>query len=112
MSSKNIVAAVVVAMGLGTGLATVAAIPANAAPSDSPVDPVFVKTVREKGLRMKSDSFAIDLAHSTCDVLARGGSTEDALLHVKNATGWKDVKDVGLFGGLAVQAYCPGTLPK
>ena len=112
MGSKNIVAGLIVAMGLGTGLATVVAIPATAVPSDDQVDPVFVKAVRDKGIRIKSDKFAIDLAHSTCDVLARGGSVEDALRHVVNATQWKDMKDVSAFGSLSVQGYCPGSTPK
>lgn len=112
MRSKNIVAALVVATGLGTGLATVVAMPANAEPSDEQVDPVFLKAVRDKGIRIKSDTFAVDLAHSTCDVLGRGGSIEDALRHVKNATDWTDVKNVSAFASLAVQGYCPTSMPK
>ena len=52
MRSKSIVATVVVAMGVGTGLATVVAVPANAAPDDAQIDPVFLKAVRDKGLRI------------------------------------------------------------
>jgi hypothetical protein len=45
----------------------------------------FLHAIREKGVRAKSDQAAIDLAHSTCDLLHRGASVNDALRHVKNA---------------------------
>jgi Protein of unknown function (DUF732) len=111
MRSKNIAAAIVVAMGVGTGLASVVAVPAQADPDDQQIDPVFLKAVRDKGLRIKSDDFAVDLAHSTCDVLSRTGSIENALRHIQNATSW-GAKDISTFGGLAVQGYCPSAMPK
>lgn len=110
MRSKNIVATVVVAMGVGTVLATAVAVPANAAPDDAQIDPVFLKAVRDKGLRIQSDD-AVDLAHSTCDVLSRTGSVENALRHIQNATNWGS-KDISTFGSLAVQGYCPSAMPK
>jgi hypothetical protein len=112
MRSKGIVATVVVAMGVGTGLATAVAVPANAAPDDAQIDPVFLKAVRDKGLRIKSDDFAVDLAHSTCDVLTRTGSVESVLRHIQNATSWGSAKDISTFGSLAVQGYCPSAMPK
>ena len=112
MRSKNIAAAVVVALGVGTGLASALAVPAQADPQDQQIDPVFLKAVRDKGLRIKSDDFAVDLAHSTCDVLTRTGSIENALRHIQNATSWGSAKDISAFGGLAVQGYCPSAMPK
>jgi hypothetical protein len=112
IAATVIVATVIVAMGIGAGLATVGAVPANAAPDDAQIDPVFLKAVRDKGLRIKSDDFAVDLAHSTCDVLTRTGSIENALRHVQNATSWGSAKDISTFGGLAVQGYCPSAMPK
>jgi Protein of unknown function (DUF732) len=111
MRSKSIVATVVVAMGVGTGLATAVAVPANAAPDDAQIDPVFLKAVRDKGLRITADD-AVDLAHSTCDVLNRTGSVENALRHIQNATSWGSTKDISTFGSLAVQGYCPSAMPK
>jgi Protein of unknown function (DUF732) len=112
MRSKNIAAAIVVAMGIGTGLAAVVAVPAQADPDDQQIDPVFLKALRDKGLRIKSDDFAVDLAHSTCDVLSRTGSIENALRHIQNATSWGSPKDISTFGSLAVQGYCPSAVPK
>lgn len=91
----------------------VAAAPAHAAPDPvaDQIDTVFTKSVREAGLRI-SAAEAIDVAHSTCDVLSRGGTTEDALRHVQTKTGWKSAQDIGTLGSLAVRAYCPGSLPK
>ncbi len=85
MSSKNILAAVVVAMAVVTGLSTAVALPANADPADEQLDKLFLDTIHKKGVPVKDGQDAIDLAHSTCDVLNRGGSVTDALQHIKNA---------------------------
>ncbi|MDT5298369.1 MAG: hypothetical protein QOG79_1611, partial [Mycobacterium sp.] len=109
------VAAVVLAMGISTGLATVVAIPAHADPQDDQqaqqLDQAFLNAIKQKGVRVKSPKTAIDLAHSTCDLLHRGGTVNDALLHVKNATDWS-VDDVTAFAGVAVYAYCRDKTPK
>lgn len=108
---------------LGSALLAVAAsvvmataVPAHADPTDDArseqIDQAFLKAVKDQGLKLKSDGFAVDLAHSTCDVLTRTGSVENALRHVQNATDWSDSKKIGSFGSLAVQGYCPTSLPK
>jgi hypothetical protein len=114
MRSKNIVAAVVtmgLAMGVGTGLTTAVAIPAHADPQEEQLDQAFLNAIQQKGVRVKSPKTAMDLAHSTCDLLHRGGTVNDALLHVKNATDWS-VDDVTAFAGVAVYAYCRDKTPK
>jgi hypothetical protein len=111
MRSKNIVAAVVamgIAMGMGT---TVVAIPAHADSQEEQLDQAFLDALQQKGVRVKSRQTAIDLAHSTCDLLHRGGTVNDALLHVKNATSWS-VDQITAFAGVAVYAYCRDKTPK
>jgi hypothetical protein len=112
MRSRNFAAGLLVAVGTATALAS----PALADPTEDPatqqLDQTFLKAVSDQGLKMKSDAFAIDLAHSTCDVLTRTSSVENALRHVQNATDWTDPKKIGAFGSLSVQAYCPKSMPK
>ena len=68
--------------------------------------------MRDAGLRITPKE-AISIAQSTCDVLKRTGSTEDALRHVLGATGWeKNTDDVTTLGSLSVQAYCPTAMPQ
>jgi hypothetical protein len=113
MSAKNIGAALLAAAA-SVVLAT--AVPAHADPTDDAkseqIDQVFLKAVKDEGLKLKSDGFAVDLAHSTCDVLTRTGSVDSALRHIQNATDWSDVKKMGSFGSLAIRAYCPSSMPK
>jgi hypothetical protein len=111
MRAINIVAAIVVATTIGTGLATAVAVPAPADPQDEQLDDAFINAIREKGVRVTSDASAIELAHSTCDLLHRGGTVNDALRHVKNATDWS-LDDVTAFAGVAVYAYCRDQTPK
>jgi hypothetical protein len=114
MRSKNFGAALLVAVGMSLTLAMAA--PAQADPTDDQraeqIDQAFLKALKDQGISVKSDAFAIDLAHSTCDVLTRTGSVENALRHIKNATDWTDSKSIGGFGSLAVQGYCPKSMPK
>ncbi|GAB7068152.1 DUF732 domain-containing protein [Mycobacterium hodleri] len=114
MSAKNFGAALLVAAGATVAVAT--AVPAHADPTDDAraqqIDQAFLKAVKGQGLKLKSDAFALDLAHSTCDVLTRTGSVENALRHIQNATDWSDSKKIGSFGSLAVQGYCPTSMPK
>ena len=113
MRSKNFGAALLIAAGTSFTLAMAA--PAQADPTTDAraeqIDQAFLAAVKDQGLKMKSDAFAIDLAHSTCDVLTRTGSVENALRHVQNATDWLDSKKIGSFGSLAVQGYCPKSMP-
>jgi hypothetical protein len=91
------------------------AIPAHADPREEQQaeqrDQAFLSAIKQKGVKVKSSQDAIDLAHSTCDLLHRGGTVNDALLHVKNATNWS-VDDVTAFAGVAVYAYCRDKTPK
>jgi hypothetical protein len=103
-------AAAAVLLAAGAALASFTTAPAQAEPTDAQIDDVFTKAVRDKGLRITAKE-AITLAHSTCDVLARGGDVESALRHIQNATEWKKVDDISTFGSLAVQGYCPGLNP-
>jgi hypothetical protein len=112
MRSKHVAAALLVAAGAATAWAVPAvAEPGPGTDNDKQIDELFIDAVRDKRLPIKSKADAIDLAHSTCDVLGRGGSVETALLHVKNGTEWTKVDDLTTFGSLAVQAYCPGSAP-
>ena len=119
MTSKNITAALVATIvGLGLGGALSTAAPSGADPAADPTaaadpaDAAFLDAVRGKGMRIKSDSWATNIAHSTCDVLGRTESVESAMRHVQNATSWKDPKDISNFASFAVQAYCPTSMPK
>lgn len=109
MTLRQLAGATLVALGAVTAFAVPASAEPN--PNQEQIDQVFAKEVRERGFRISTGE-AKDVAESTCDVLARGGTVEDALRHVQNATGWKSGKDVGALGSLAVQAYCPGAMPK
>ena len=110
MRLKNVVAAMLVVGGTSI---TLAATLATAAPAmaDPSTDQQFLNGIKNQGLSLKSDSFAIDLAHSTCDVLSHGSVT-NALQHVKSGTGWTSTDQIVKFGSLAVQAYCPALMPK
>jgi len=110
MRTKQIVVAMIVAAATAGALAA----PASADPADPDAaqrDEVFTKAVRDGGFRI-SAAAAVDLGHSTCDLLKRTGSVQDALYHIKNATDWTKMDDITKFGGLAVQAYCPTAMPK
>jgi hypothetical protein len=80
-------------------------------PQNEQPDQAFLDAIREKGVRPTSNQSAIDLAHSTCDLLHRGASANDALRHIKNATDWS-LDDITAFAGVAVYAYCRDQTPK
>jgi hypothetical protein len=103
MRKMHLVAAVVVALGTATALAA----PASA---DSQLDQAFLKGLQQKGVSVKSDDWAISLAQSTCDVLNKGGSVNDALSMLSKKTKWS-VQQSADFGGIAVYAYCKDKLP-
>jgi anti-sigma factor RsiW len=90
------------------GAAAVLAAPASA---DEQLDQAFLTALRDKGIVAKSEAFALELAHSTCDVLNGGGTVEEALQQIKAETKWSDKKSLD-FGGLAVYAYCKDKLPQ
>jgi hypothetical protein len=96
-------AAVVIALGTATALAA----PASA---DDQLDQQFLEALQQRGVAVKSDQWAIDLAHSTCDLLNKGGTVNDALKMLTSKTKWS-VKKSTDFGGLAVYAYCKDKLP-
>ena len=104
MRKKHLLAAVAVAIGMATALAA----PASA---DEQLDQAFLKALKDKGVTVKSDQYALDLAHATCDLLNNGGSVNDALKMIVTKTKWSTEKSTN-FGGLAVYAYCKDKLPK
>jgi hypothetical protein len=113
MSFTRFAAALLVAIGASTAL--VVAAPAMADPTDDQAaqrDQAFLNAVSDKGVKFKTDAAEIDLARSTCDVLVRTSSVDNALRHIQNATEWKDVKKISTFGSIAVSAYCPTAVPK
>jgi hypothetical protein len=103
MRKTHLLAAVAIALGTATALAA----PASA---DDQLDQAFLKGLQQKGVAVKSDQWALDLAHSTCDVLNKGGSTSEALNILTKKTKWSVQKSAD-FGGLAVYAYCRDKLP-
>src|SRR5690348_12389509 len=103
MRHMHLLAAVAVAVGTATALAA----PASA---DDQLDQTFLKVLQEKGITVQSPAYALDLAHSTCDLLNRGGTVNDALGMITKKTKWS-IKKSADFGGLAVYAYCKDKLP-
>jgi hypothetical protein len=96
MRKTHLLAAVIIALGTATALAA----PASA---DDQLDQAFLKELQQLGRR-------IDLAHSTCDVLNKGGGVSDALNMLTKKTKWSVQKSAD-FGGLAVYAYWRDKLP-
>jgi hypothetical protein len=103
MRKGHLLAAIAVAVGTATALAA----PASA---DEQLDQAFLNGLQQKGITVKSDEFALDLAHSTCDLLNRGGSVNDALNMITKKTKWSVQKSAD-FGGIAVYAYCRDKVP-
>ena len=103
MRKTHPLAAVVIALGTATALAA----PVSA---DDQLDQQFLEALQQRGVAVKSDQWAIDLAHSTCDLLNKGGTVNDALKMLTSKTKWS-VKKSTDFGGLAVYAYCKDKLP-
>jgi hypothetical protein len=113
MGSRNLVAGLLAAVAVSGAVGMAAS--AHADPTDdqpSPTDQAFLQAIKAQRVPVTSDDSAIDLAHSTCQVLIQSGSVESALRHVKNETGWTSAKDIGAFGSFAVQGYCPSSMPK
>jgi hypothetical protein len=103
MRKTHLLAAVVIALGTATALAA----PASA---DDQLDQQFLEALQQRGVAVKSDQWAIDLAHSTCDLLNKGGTVNDALKMLTSKTKWSVKKSTDV-GGLAVYAYCKDKLP-
>jgi hypothetical protein len=103
MRKKHLLAAIAVAVGTTTALAA----PASA---DDQLDQAFLKGLQQKGVSVKSDEFALDLAHSTCDLLNHGGTVNDALNLILKKTKWSTQKATD-FGGIAVYAFCRDKIP-
>jgi hypothetical protein len=85
------------------------------APGGQTVDEGFLDALQARTVPITSDAAAIELAHSTCALLQRGGSAEAALAHVANDDALRHVpsnrdrelKNVQAFTSIAVGAYCP-----
>jgi Protein of unknown function (DUF732) len=103
MRKAHLLAAIAVAVGTATALAA----PASA---DDQLDQAFLKGLKDKGVAVKSDEWALSLAQSTCDVLNKGGTVNDALNLITKKSKWS-VQKATDFGGLAVYAYCRDKLP-
>jgi hypothetical protein len=103
MRTRHLLAAVAVAVGTATALAAPAA-------ADEQIDQAFLKALKDKGVIVKTDEMALELAHSTCDLLNNGGTVNDALNMLTKKTKWSIQKSAD-FGGLAVYAYCKDKLP-
>ena len=107
MRTRRLVAAFVAAVAAATTLAA----PAFAQTQEQ-TDQAFLEGVREKGVPIKDDAAALELAHATCNLLNEGGTTNAALKMINKAEKkWSD-KQVLNFGGLAVYAYCKEYLPE
>ena len=104
MRKTHLLAAVAIALGTATALAA----PAYA---DDQLDQAFLQGLKDHGVTVKSDQWALDLAHSTCDLLNNGGTVNDALKMLTKTTKWSAKKATD-FGGLAVYAYCKDKLPQ
>jgi hypothetical protein len=103
MRKGHLLAAIAVAVGTATALAA----PASA---DEQLDQAFLNGLQQRGITVKSDEYALDLAHSTCDLLNHGGSVNDALNMITKKTKWSVQKSAD-FGGIAVYAYCRDKVP-
>ena len=96
MRKTHLLAVVVIALGTATALAAPAA-------ADDQLDQAFLNGLQQKGITVKSDPWAVDLAHSTCDVLNKRGKVNDALNMLTKKTKWSVQKSAD-FGGMAVYA--------
>jgi hypothetical protein len=99
-------------VAVGTSSVLALAVPAQADQGPSQMDQTFLQALKDNGLQLKSDDAALKLAHSTCDVLGRTGSAQQALEQVKQATKWTSIKKITNFGAYAAQGYCPSSMPK
>ncbi|HEX2214544.1 MAG TPA: DUF732 domain-containing protein [Mycobacterium sp.] len=107
MRTKRLLAAVAVAVGAATALAAPAV-----GRTQEQIDQAFLKGIRDKGVPVKDDAEALELAHETCNLLNNGGSTNEALQLIQDAEKKWSEDEVLAFGGLAVYAYCKQHLPQ
>ena len=92
-----------------------AAAPMAPSPGGEQVDESFLDALQKRTVPIVSDAAAIELAHSTCAVLQRGGSGQDALVHVGNGDALRhypnnrdrELKNLQAFTSIAVGVYCP-----
>lgn len=106
MNTNRLVAAVLLVAAAGMGLAA----PAVAQTAEQ-IDQAFLTALRERGVPVRDDAKALDLAHQTCALLESGGTTDAALQLIQKAQKKWSQDDVVNFGGLAVYAYCRQYLP-
>jgi hypothetical protein len=91
--------------------------PAQAAPAPSgqQTDEGFLNALQKRTVPIISDSAAIELAHSTCALLERGGTAGEAVSHVGRSDALRhypnskdrEAKNVQAFTSIAVGSYCP-----
>jgi len=74
------------------------------------LDQAFLKGLQQKGVAVKSDQWAIDLAHSTCDVLKQGRRSQRRIEHAdqEDQVVGSEVRRLRRSGGYA---YCKDKLP-
>jgi hypothetical protein len=85
------------------------------APSGEQTDEGFLNALQKRTVPIISDSAAIDLAHSTCALLERGGTGQEAVSHVGRSDALRhypnsrdrELKNLQAFTSIAVGAYCP-----
>jgi Protein of unknown function (DUF732) len=106
MRTERLLAAVVVAVGAATCLAAPAV-----AQTQEQINQAFLQEARNRGVPIKNDAQALELAHSICNLLNEGGSTNDALQLIQDEEKKWSEDDVLSFGGLAVYAFCKEHLP-
>jgi hypothetical protein len=100
-----------VAVGMLAGV-LVAAAPASADPPPTPkVDQkqaVFMKYLTDHGLPYTSETKAVALAHTTCDILGTDSSTrvQDAATAIQNDIDMRP-EQMQSFAAAALGVYCP-----
>jgi ABC-type sugar transport system substrate-binding protein len=107
MSTKRLMAALLVAAGAATALAAPAV-----GQSQEQIDQAFLDGIRDKGVPIKDDAKALELAHATCDLLNNGGTTNEALKLIRTTEKKWSQEEAVNFGGLAIYAYCREHLPQ
>ncbi|MEO3758267.1 DUF732 domain-containing protein [Mycobacterium sp. B14F4] len=107
MGTKRFFGAAAIVVALATAFAT----PVFAQTQEQ-IDQAFLTALRDRGVPVKDDAEALELAHATCDLLNDGGSLDGALQLIRSTEKKWSQEDAVNFGGLAVYAYCREHLPE
>lgn len=107
MRKQRLAAAMVVAVSLATAPAAPAV-----AQTQEQIDQAFLSALRDRGVPVKDDAEALELARATCDLLNTGGTLDGALQLIRTTEKKWSQDDAVNFGGLAVYAYCREHLPQ